>query len=76
MGRVKSTLIGDYNWGVLCYPQLPWSKKRAPPPFYGKDEKISVLLALVMGLQHALSMVVPKLSLKLVQGQIVLGANL
>ncbi|CAM6116353.1 unnamed protein product [Calypogeia fissa] len=57
MEKIKDTLVGDYNWRVLCIPQLPWSRKRAAPPFFGKDEKISVLVALVMGLQHALSMV-------------------
>ncbi|OAE18419.1 hypothetical protein AXG93_3426s1120 [Marchantia polymorpha subsp. ruderalis] len=53
----RKVLIGDYDWGFLCTPSLPWGARRSPPPFFEKDEKISLLLALVMGLQHALAMV-------------------
>lgn len=47
----------DYKW--LCMPTLPClSKGGVPPPvFLGKDEKVPLLLAIVMGLQHALAMV-------------------
>jgi hypothetical protein len=51
----KDSIIGDYNWAFLCLPSL--KHKRAAPPFYGKDEKISLVMATIMGLQHALSMV-------------------
>ncbi|KAG6547512.1 hypothetical protein Mapa_010960 [Marchantia paleacea] len=53
----RKDLIGDYDWGFLCTPTLPWCSGRSQPPFFEKDEKISLLLALVMGLQHALAMV-------------------
>lgn len=51
----RDSIIGDYNWAFLCLPSL--KHKRAAPPFYGKDEKISLVMATIMGLQHALSMV-------------------
>lgn len=38
-------------------PTPPWKDGRSLPPFFGKDEKLSVLVAVVMGLQHALAMV-------------------
>ncbi|KAL2652908.1 hypothetical protein R1flu_021036 [Riccia fluitans] len=50
-------IFGDYDWSFLCMPTLPWSPARSPPPFYDKDAEISLLLALTMGLQHALAMV-------------------
>jgi hypothetical protein len=51
----RDSIIGDYNWAFLCLPSF--KHKRPAPPFYAKDEKISLLMATLMGLQHALSMV-------------------
>ncbi|KAJ8599569.1 hypothetical protein CTAYLR_004657 [Chrysophaeum taylorii] len=53
-------LIGtkQYDYGYLCLPSMPWAKGGVEPPmFLGKDEKLPLLLSLVMGLQHALAMV-------------------
>lgn len=47
----------SYNWGFLCTPRVPCGGKKDLPPFYGKDEDLPLLLAAVMGLQHALAMV-------------------
>lgn len=55
-GTWKRRIIGNYNWGSLCMPTPPWKDGRSLPPFFGKDEKLSVLVAVVMGLQHALAM--------------------
>lgn len=58
MGGVwANRLIGDYNWRFLCMPTPPWQYDRPLPPFYGKDDKLSLLIAVVMGVQHALAMV-------------------
>lgn len=53
----REGLIGDYDYGFLFRPELPFMKKdpRAPP-FFGLNEKIPVLLAFILGLQHALAM--------------------
>lgn len=56
-GQRSVELIGNYNWGFLCTPRIVCGGKRDLLPFYGKDEKIPLLLAAVMGLQHALAMV-------------------
>jgi len=56
-GKWKSRLIGNYDWRFLCMPTPPWKHERPLPPFYGKDEKLSLLVATVMGAQHALAMV-------------------
>lgn len=48
----------EYDYGKLCMPTFPFSKsKKEPLRFYGKDEKIPLVLALVMGIQHAFAMV-------------------
>ncbi|KAL5046149.1 uric acid-xanthine permease [Aspergillus fruticulosus] len=53
----REGLIGDYDYGFLFRPELPFMKKDPrPPPFFGLNEKIPVLLAFILGLQHALAM--------------------
>jgi NCS2 family nucleobase:cation symporter-2 len=46
----KEGLIGDYDYGFLFRPDP------RPAPFFGLNEKIPVLLAFILGLQHALAM--------------------
>ncbi|KAH8076791.1 xanthine transmembrane transporter [Aureococcus anophagefferens] len=47
-----------YDYKYLCLPSMPWSKGGvAPPKFLSKDERLPLLVALTMGLQHALAMV-------------------
>ncbi|GBG73953.1 hypothetical protein CBR_g17667 [Chara braunii] len=55
--NVRRTFLGDYDWGFLCMPRLPWRRSNGLPPFLGKDDKVSILIAIVMGLQHSLAMV-------------------
>ncbi|KKK24998.1 hypothetical protein P175DRAFT_0466174 [Aspergillus ochraceoroseus IBT 24754] len=53
----KDGLIGDYDYAFLFTPQLPFMKKtRRAAPFFGLEDKIPVVLALLLGLQHALAM--------------------
>ncbi|KAL2842260.1 permease family-domain-containing protein [Aspergillus pseudodeflectus] len=53
----RDGLIGDYDYGHLFRPELPFmTKDPRPPPFFGLNEKIPVLLAFILGLQHALAM--------------------
>jgi NCS2 family nucleobase:cation symporter-2 len=49
--------IKKYNYSWLCLPSLPCLGGAKPPMFLSKDEKLPLLLALIMGLQHALAMV-------------------
>lgn len=56
-GVWRNRLIGNYDWKFLCMPTPPWQHERPLPPFYGKDDKLSLLVAVVMGAQHALAMV-------------------
>lgn len=56
---IKETVLGSgdkYNWGALCIPNCGCKRKKELN-FYGKDEPIPLLLAMVMGLQHAFAMV-------------------
>lgn len=56
--RIKTWLVGDFNWGRLCTPRWPFCQRTAPapPPFYGPYQALGVLTAAIMGLQHALAM--------------------
>lgn len=59
-GDQKSIWIGNYNYKALCMPQWPYCRGdnlRQAPQFFSHNEFIGVFLAMVMGLQHALSMV-------------------
>ncbi|KXN81844.1 Purine permease [Leucoagaricus sp. SymC.cos] len=52
--------VGDYNYGWLCTPTLPFlptnKKKDRDPPFYALDDELPLVLAISSGLQHALAM--------------------
>ncbi|KAL8904981.1 MAG: hypothetical protein Q9171_006850 [Xanthocarpia ochracea] len=53
----KDGLIGDYDYAFLFTPNLPFMRKsRRAAPFFGLNDHMPVLLALVLGFQHALSM--------------------
>jgi hypothetical protein len=49
-------LVGDYDYGFLCLPQLPFGRRRRSPPFYGLDDELPLIMAIATGLQHALAM--------------------
>ncbi|KAH7289966.1 hypothetical protein KP509_30G026100 [Ceratopteris richardii] len=53
----RTAIFGHYDWSFLCMPRSPFQGPTKRPPFYSKDEKIPLFLALIMGLQHALAMV-------------------
>lgn len=53
----KEGLVGDVDYGYLFTPNLPFTKNnRTQPPFFGVYEKMPILLACLLGLQHALAM--------------------
>ncbi|KAL4914103.1 permease family-domain-containing protein [Aspergillus aurantiobrunneus] len=53
----KDGLVGDYDYAFLFTPRVPFVKqKRRSAPFFGLEDKIPVILALLLGLQHALAM--------------------
>ncbi|KAJ5927904.1 hypothetical protein N7466_006860 [Penicillium verhagenii] len=53
----RDGLIGDYDYAHLFTPKLPFTKQeRRSAPFFGLDDRVPVLLALILGLQHALAM--------------------
>ncbi|KAI6166438.1 xanthine/uracil permease [Pisolithus thermaeus] len=57
----KHGWLGDYDYAWLCLPTLPFSISgnkpvRRPPPFYGVEAELPLLLAMSCGLQHALAM--------------------
>lgn len=53
----RDGLIGDYDYAFLFKPNLPFmAKSDRAPPFFGLNDKMPVLLALILGFQHALAM--------------------
>jgi NCS2 family nucleobase:cation symporter-2 len=53
----KQGLIGQYDYAFLFKPNLPFMKKsKQRAPFFGLQQKMPVVLALLLGFQHALAM--------------------
>ncbi|KAF9357955.1 hypothetical protein BGX26_002747 [Mortierella sp. AD094] len=49
--------FGDYDYGFLCMPTLPGFTTTRVPPFFGLKDTLPLLLATIMGFQHALAMI-------------------
>lgn len=53
----KEGLVGNYDYGFLFRPNLPFMKKAdKAPPFFGLNDRMPIVLALILGFQHALAM--------------------
>ncbi|PUU73001.1 permease family-domain-containing protein [Tuber borchii] len=53
----KEGLIGSYDYAFLFRPRIPFMRRpRRSAPFFGLDDRMPVLLALLLGFQHALAM--------------------
>lgn len=53
----REGLVGDYDYAFLFRPNLPFMKKtRRAAPFFGLNDSMPILLALLLGFQHALAM--------------------
>lgn len=53
----KDGLVGTYDYAFLFRPNLPFMRKsRQNSPFFGLNDQMPTLLALLLGFQHALGM--------------------
>lgn len=53
----RNGLLGDYDYAFLFIPNIPFlRKKRQSAPFFGLNDKLPVVLAIILGFQHALAM--------------------
>ena len=53
----KDGLIGDYDYAFLFRPDIPFLRRSCrPAPFFGLNDRLPVLLAMLLGFQHALAM--------------------
>jgi len=53
----RDGLVGTYDYAFLFRPNLPFMKKeRRAAPFFGLNDRMPILLALLLGFQHALAM--------------------
>jgi len=55
--KALSFFIGDYDYSALCMPQVPWAKDKPKMQFFARNERLPILMAAIMGLQHAFAMV-------------------
>ncbi|ORZ23767.1 purine permease [Lobosporangium transversale] len=53
----RSGWLGDYDYGFLCTPTLPGFTVPRIPPFFGLKDRLPLVLAIIMGFQHALAMI-------------------
>jgi hypothetical protein len=53
----KEGLLGDYDYAYLFKPNLPFLQKSTQAsPFFGLNDKMPLVLGVILGFQHALSM--------------------
>ena len=53
--------LGDYDYAFLFKPNLPFMKRsRQAAPFFGLNDRMPIVLALILGFQHALAMLAGK----------------
>ncbi|CAK7563874.1 MAG: hypothetical protein SEPTF4163_001754 [Sporothrix epigloea] len=53
----RDGLLGNYDYGYLFRPHLPFMKvSKMVSPFFGLNDSMPVVLALILGLQHSLAM--------------------
>ncbi|KAF3941441.1 hypothetical protein ABW19_dt0208288 [Dactylella cylindrospora] len=65
----KEGLIGEYDYAFLFRPNIPFMKKsRKVAPFFGLYDPMPVLLALLLGFQHALAMLAGVISPPIIIG--------
>ena len=55
----ETRIVGDYEYGRLCTPRFnPWSKStQGALPYYGKDSRLALFVAMFLGFQHSLAVV-------------------
>ncbi|KAJ5577510.1 uncharacterized protein N7459_006474 [Penicillium hispanicum] len=65
----RDGLIGDYDYAYLFTPRLPFTKQtRKSAPFFGLEDRVPILLAFILGLQHALAMLAGVISPPIIIG--------
>ncbi|KAJ4501989.1 hypothetical protein HRR83_009430 [Exophiala dermatitidis] len=53
----RNGLLGNYDYAFLFRPNVPFLKRpRRASPFFGLDDPMPVVLAILLGFQHALAM--------------------
>jgi hypothetical protein len=53
----KDGLLGHYDYAFLFTPNLPFMKKpEQAAPFFGLNDRMPIVLAVLLGFQHALAM--------------------
>lgn len=54
----KKGWFGNYNYAALCTPRLPClTSKSSRSIFFGLNDELPILVAMLMGFQHALAMI-------------------
>ncbi|KAK9368941.1 permease family-domain-containing protein [Lipomyces kononenkoae] len=63
LSKLKSVLLtkdgwlGDYDYAYLFTPRIPFLRRsRKPGPFFGLNDRMPIVLAVILGFQHSLAM--------------------
>ncbi|KAK6353247.1 hypothetical protein TWF696_005224 [Orbilia brochopaga] len=65
----KEGLVGDYDYAFLFRPNIPFLRKaRKSAPFFGLHDPMPILLAMLLGFQHALAMLAGVISPPIIIG--------
>ncbi|KAF3235037.1 hypothetical protein TWF128_002146 [Orbilia oligospora] len=65
----KDGLIGDYDYAFLFRPNIPFMRRvRKAAPFFGLYDHMPILLAALLGFQHALAMLAGVISPPIIIG--------
>lgn len=68
----RDGLLGNYDYGFLFRPNLPFMRRpRKAAPFFGLDDRMPVVLGLILGFQHALAMLAGVVSPPIIIGNAV-----
>lgn len=75
--KTADAWVGNYDYKELCMPRLPclprWRNSTSRSIFFGVNDKMPILLGILMGFQHALAMVVGVISVPRILGGAGLG---
>lgn len=70
----KDGLVGDYDYAFLFKPTLPFMRKSTQAaPFFGLNDNLPVVLAIILGFQHSLAMLAGIITVPII---LAAGANL
>jgi hypothetical protein len=67
----RDGLLGDYSYKALFTPNIPWlNKSQSAPPFFGLNDRMPWVLAVLLGFKHSLAMLAGVVTPSLILGSV------